>query len=246
MHVDLARFCSDFDVAIVVLSRDRADTLAKYTDSILSGYHLFYSGEGYDERPYRAAEMVEVPRGVQGLSAVRNYVLNTLPHRIVLFFDDDIKAIYWTSGVKSVRLDREGVALAAMNLVVHALDQKSIAFGMSAVDIRKASPLTPFRLRAVFGTVLGVVGREVQFDERNLLKTDYDFCLETMKSARIVHLDMRYYVLSAKDDLPGGNMSFRTQERRHREIDNLIRWWGDDVIIPKANKGNDKLQVIVP
>lgn len=247
MLVDLKQFCEDFDVAVVVVSRDRAATLAKFTDKILDGYHLFYSGEGYDDYDYNTVDRTEVPRGLQGLSVVRNYVLDTLPNRIVLFFDDDIKMIYWVAGTRSVRLDDfERVKLAIIDLVVHALDQKSTAFGMSPLDIRKASPLVPFRLRAVFGTVLGVIGREHRFDERNLLKTDYDFCLETLKTARTVHMDMRYYALSAKDDLAGGNMEFRTQQRRLAEVDNLIRWWGDDVIIPAKNKGNEKLGVSVP
>jgi len=246
VKVDLAQFCADFDVAIVVVSRDRATTLAKYTDKLLSGYTLFYSGEGYDDYQYRCADRIEVPRGIQGLSTVRNYVLDTLPQRIVLFVDDDVNMIYWVAGTKSVRLDTERIALAFIDMVVHALDQGSTAFGMSPLDLRKSSPLVPFRLRAVFGTVLGVVGRDIRFDERNILKTDYDFCLMSMVESRIVHMDLRYFASSAKDELAGGNMEFRTQARRKREIQNLIDWWGPDVIIPSDNKGNEKLKVNVP
>lgn len=246
MKVDLASFCRDHDVAVVVVSRDRAATLAKFTDTLLDGYTLFYSGEGYDDYDYRAVERFEVPRGLQGLSVVRNYVLNTLPQRTVVFFDDDVNAVYWVAGRRSVRLDTERVKLAILDMVVHAHDQGSIAFGMSPLDLRKSSPLVPFRLRGVFGTVLGVVGRDLRFDERNVLKTDYDFCLASMVTARIVHMDMRYFASSAKDELAGGNMEFRTQVRRKREIDNLIRWWGSDVIVPKDNKGNEKLTVKVP
>lgn len=247
MKVDLDGFCRDFDVAVVVVSRDRAAILAKATDLLLDGYHLFYSGTGYDSTPLRAGQRTEVPRGIQGLSAVRNFVLDTLPNRVVVFFDDDVKMVYWVAGTRSVRLDTERVRLAIMDMVVHALDQGSEAFGMSPLDLRKSSPLVPFRLRGVFGTVIGVVGRDHKFDERNMLKVDYDFCLMTMAgSARIVHMDMRYFAASAKDELAGGNMEFRTQQRRLHEIDNLIRWWGPDVVIPSDNKGNEKLRVSVP
>lgn len=246
MKVDLAAFCRDFDVAVVVVSRDRAAILAKQTDTLLDGYILFYSGEHYDDYDYRAVERHEVPRGLQGLSVVRNYVLDTLPQRIVLFVDDDLNAIYWVAGRRSVRLDAERIKMAFIDMVVHALDQGSTVFGMSPLDLRKSSPLVPFRLRGVFGTVLGVVGRDLRFDERNVLKTDYDFCLMSMVHSRIVHMDMRYFASSSKDELAGGNMEFRTQARRHREIENLIRWWGSDVIIPSDNKGNEKLRVSVP
>lgn len=246
MRVDLEAFCRDHDVAVVVLSRNRANLLAKRTDLILDGYKLFYSGEGYEDYPYHCDERFEVPRGLHGLSLVRNYVLDLLPHKTVLFFDDDITKVYWVSGTVSIPLDREAIALAIIDMVVHAHDQGSIAFGMSPIDIRKASPLNPFRLRTVIGTVLGVVGREVRFDERNVLKTDYDFCLESMKKARTVHMDMRYFAAASKDAEAGGNNEFRTQERRLREIENLIEWWGDDVIIPRDNKGNESLGVKVP
>lgn len=246
MKVDLAGFCRDHDVALVVVSRDRAVTLAKYTDKLLDGYTLFYSGEGYGDYQYRCADRIEVPRGLQGLSPVRNFVLDTLPQRTVVFVDDDVNMIYWVAGTRSVRLDTERIKLALIDMVVHAHDQGSLAFGMSPLDLRKSSPLVPFRVRGVFGTVLGVVGRDLRFDERNVLKTDYDFCLQAMVEARIVHMDMRYFASSAKDELAGGNMQFRTQARRQREIQNLIDWWGSDVIIPSDNKGNEKLKVNVP
>lgn len=246
MKVDLAAFCRDHDVAVVVASRDRAATLAKQTDRLISGYTLFYSGEGYGDHDYHCVDRIEVPRGLQGLSVVRNFILDTLTQRVVLFVDDDLNAIYWVAGRRSVRLDAERISLAFIDMVVHALDQGSLVFGMSPLDLRKSSPLVPFRLRGVFGTVIGVVGRDVRFDERNVLKCDYDLCLQAMVHSRIVHMDMRYFASSAKDELAGGNMEFRTQVRRKREIDNLVRWWGSDVVIPSDNKGNEKLRVNVP
>lgn len=246
MKVDLAQFCKDFDVAVVVLSRDRAGTLAKYTDTLLSGYTLFYSGEGYDEYQYRCADRIEVPRGLQGLSVVRNFVLDTLPHKVVVFFDDDVKSLYWIAGRRSIRLDEERVKLCVLDMVVHALDQKSVAFGLTPNDIRKSSPLAPFILRGVAACIIGVVGRDVRFDERNILKTDYDFMLMAMVHSRIVHVDRRYYFTAGIETVAGGNTTFRTQERRLREIANLIDWWGDDVIRPGTRKGTESLAVSVP
>lgn len=246
MKVDLARFLEDYDAEIVVLSRDRAETLAERTDKIVHGYHLFYSGEGYEDREYHAARRTKVPRGLQGLSVVRNYVLDTLPQKVVLFVDDDLQAIYWVAGAKSVRLDAEQVSLVFLNLIVHTLDQGATAFGLSELDLRKSSPFVPFIQRAVFGSVFGVVGRTHRFDERNLLKCDYDFCLQAMRDDRTIHKDLRYVVLAAKDQGSGGNMTFRTPGRRYEEIDRLKKWWGDDVIRTGVGKGVEKLSVKVP
>ena len=247
MNVDLEGFCRDHDVAVVVISRDRATTLAKYTDTFLSGYTLFYSGDGYDEYQYRCADRVEVPRGLQGLSVVRNYVLDTLPQRTVIFLDDDVKGLYWIAGSKSIRLDEQRVRLMLIDLVVHMRDQGSVAAGLTPNDIRKSSPLHPFILRGVAACIIAVDGREVRFDERNILKTDYDFFLMAMVAKRVVHIDRRYYFTAGIETVPGGNTSFRTNERRQREIANLIDWWGDDVIdTSKARKGTESLAVKVP
>lgn len=246
MKVDLRRFLEDHDAEVVVLSRDRADLLAKRTDTILQDYHLFYSGDGYDDYHYHAVERTKVPRGLQGLSVVRNYVLDTLSQRVVLFVDDDLQSIYWVAGARSVRLDREQVSLAFLNLIVHALDQGATAFGMSELDLRKSSPFVPFMQRAVFGSVFGVVGREHRFDERNLLKCDYDFCLQVMRDNRTIHKDMRYVVRAAKDQGTGGNMAFRTPGRRYEEIERLKQWWGSDVILTSVGKGVERLTVKVP
>lgn len=247
MIVDLEGFCRDHDVAIVVISRDRANELAKRTDKLLEGYHLFYSGEGYEDYPYRAAEMHKVPRGVQGLSVVRNYVLDKLPHKTVVFFDDDIRALYWISSAKSVALDTERTKLMIMNLVVHSRDLGALAFGLTPNDIRKSSPLAPFMMRNVAACVVGVNGREIRFDERNLLKVDYDFFLQAMVKNRVVHIDRRYYFVAGIETVPGGNTAFRTQERRLAEIENLQRWWGDDVIkTGRSRKGTESLEVKVP
>lgn len=247
MDVDLEGFCRDHDVAVVVISRDRPAALAKYTDTIISGYTLFYSGEGYDDRHYRCADRIEVPRGVQGLSVVRNYVLDTLPHRTVIFLDDDVKGLYWIAGAKSIRLDEQRVRLMLLNMVVHMRDQGSIAAGLTPNDIRKSSPLHPFILRGVAACIIAVDGRSVRFDERNILKCDYDFFLSAMVAERIVHVDRRYYFTAGIETVPGGNTAFRTNERRHREIANLIDWWGPDVIdTSKARKGTESLAVKVP
>jgi len=246
VKVDLRRFLADHDAEVVVLSRDRAELLATRTDKLLHGYHLFYSGEGYEDREYHEHARTKVPRGLQGLSVARNFVLDTLPQKVVLFVDDDLQSIYWVAGAKSAKLDVEQVKLAFLNLIVHALDQGAGAFGLSELDLRKSSPFTPFMQRAVFGSVFGVVGREHRFDERNLLKCDYDFCLQVMRDERTIHKDLRYVVRAAKDQGTGGNMPFRTPGRRYEEIDRLKRWWGEDVIRTGVGKSVEMLSVKVP
>ena len=236
---DWLRFCEDYDVKLALLSRDRARTLAKFTDKLASGYTLFYSGDGYDDHEYRCTDRFEVPRGLEGRAAVANYALRQLDQRIVILIPDDLKVVYWLGEAHPQRLDSSGFLVLLVNLVINALDVGASLFGVSEVDIRKTSPLLPFHTRAMVQGIAGIVGRDVWFDERQKLKEDYDFTLQHLKLNRLVWKDMRYFCYKDMNVLAGGNMAFRTEAREEAEVANLKRWWGEDMIQwkPSGRKG---------
>lgn len=246
LAVDWERFCQDFDVAAVVLSRNRADVLAKRTDRLVHGYHLFHAGPGYDDYEYNCVERHSVPEGIVGLARVRNHVLREMKQEWIIFLDDDYLRIRYVLGPQSIDLDPTGVQLMLLDLVVNAIDLGAYVFGIGEVDIRKASPLITARHRAVVGGLVGVRGRGQWFDERNQLKTDYDFCLQSMRDHRLLLKDQRYFLEQDRNRLPGGNMELRTRQREEAEVANLVRWWGDDVITWKAKKSTIGLSVRVP
>ena len=245
MQVDWAQFAEDYSVAVVCLSRDRSGVLAKRTDKLIADYHLFHCGEGYDRDYNGVIARHEVPASLAGLSAVRNYVLRQLDQNVVVFVDDDFESIAYTHSAQYAYLDSTGVQAMLVNLIVNALDVGARVFGISEFDIRTASPLAPLRFRAVMGGLIGIVGRGLWFDERNKLKVDYDYCLQSMSHDRLVLKDQRYWLKQDRNQLPGGNMRFRTREREEAEIANLTKWWGADIISVKAKKNTFGLTVHV-
>jgi hypothetical protein len=117
-------------------------------------------------------------------------------------------------------------------------------FGVSNEDIRKNSPLSPFHFRSMVVGFCGInrnvrPGQSIWFDERQKLKEDYDFCLQFLKRDRFVWKDLRYFISHDMNRLPGGNMKFRSAAREEAEVENLRRWWGDDVVRwkPSGKKG---------
>ena len=245
MTVNFAQFCSDYDVAVAVLSRDRADVLSNWTDKLAAGYVLFWSGEGYDDHEYRCVERVEVPRGICGRPSAVNFALRHLSQEVVILLDDDLRRIYWLGESHMVRLAPELFDVMLMNLVVNVLDVGAGLFGISEVDVRKASPLSPFHTRAMVGGLQGVVGRGLYYDERQRVKGDYDFCLQALKRDRLIWKDLRYFLSQDRNTLSGGNMAFRTREREEAEVENLRRWWGRDVIRWSDGKGTKRLGIHV-
>ena len=102
-----------------------------------------------------------------------------------------------------------------VNLVVTAQDVGAGLFGICELDIRKTSPFSPFHTRAM---VTGLVGLDrskspaIWYDERNIIKDDYDFALEHLKRDRFVWKDCRYFLAQDRNVLAGGNLPWRTDE----------------------------------
>lgn len=243
MKCDLRQFLADHDAELVVCSRDRADVLARFTDRIACDYVLFHRGAGYDRDYQGCVQKIEVPPGVDGLPATRNHVLRTLDQKVVVFLDDDVRTIYWLGEGHPIRTTVEHFPIMVMNLIVNALDAHVGVFGISEADIRKNSPLAPFHTRAMIGGLIGVVGRDAWFDERNTLKVDYDYCLQRLKRERLVWKDLRYFLFQDRNNLPGGNMQWRTREREEAEVENLRRWWGEEMFRWSSGKGMKRLGV---
>jgi hypothetical protein len=243
---DFRRFCADYDVQICVLSRARADVLAKYTNKLVQNYKLFYCGENYDRYEYRCTERIAVPPEFTGRSMVANHVMRLLPNKVLIILPDDIKDISWMGGDRSVRLDDEGFMVLVVNVVVSALDLKVGLFGITENDIRKTSPLAPFHTRAMVTGFVGI-NRHIQppiwFDERQKVKEDYDFALEFLKRDRLVWKDCRYFFSQDRNVLRGGNMPWRTPEREEQEVQNLKDWWGSDMIVFTDGKNTKHLRV---
>ena len=242
------QFCDDYDVAVAVLSRDRAEVLSRRTDLLVSGYTLFWSGPGYDQRPYHSAEMVEVPRNVEGRPSVANWALRHLKQNVVVLLDDDLRFVYWLgeATMGSCKLDQSGVRAMLTNLVVNAIDVKAGLFGISENDVRKNSPLSPFHTRAMVTALVGIVGRGLWYDERQKLKADYDFCLQALKRDRLIWKDQRYFLAQDRNNFAGGSMRYRSREREEAEVENLRRWWGEDVINWKEVMTTKSLRINVP
>jgi hypothetical protein len=244
---DFRRFCDDYNVVLCVLSRDRADVLARYTDKLASEYLLFYSGEGYDEHEYRCFDRIEVPRNIVRRHFVANHVLRQLDERVVILIPDDIKQIHWLGEDRLQHIDSSGFLVMLTNLVVNALDANVGLFGITENDIRKTSPLAPFHLRAMVTGVVGInrTPGALWYDERQKMKADYDFALQHLKRDRLVLKDCRYFLFQDRNTLPGGQMPFRTAQGEEQAVANLKRWWGEDIINWSVGKTTKRLGIRV-
>ena len=82
------------------------------------------------------------------------------------------------------------------------------------------------RVRLRHSGLVGIIGRELRYDESLLLRADIDFCLQSFIRDRIVLCDGRYVCQFGLFAGKGGNSILRSKERHERETAYLKRKWG--------------------
>jgi hypothetical protein len=123
--------------------------------------------------------------------------------------------------------DKQLVRELIENTAQCCVDAKTNVFGYSVVgDVRHFRANEPFGVVHHISGVIGVVGREFQFDENLRCKVDADFCLQVLIHKRIVWVDRRFSFNQKRTFNKGGNSIWRTSSLIRSEIEYLKRKWG--------------------
>lgn len=172
-------------------------------------------------------EFKTIPASIVGLAAVRNWCLDNFPGDL-LFLDDDITAFYSVCGIKAKKIKCvDAVEEILVNTYLNALEAGAKVFGLSqSADPRKYIPAQPFKLSGWLGTVIGVIDRDLRFDERNKIRVDVDYCLQTLMKHRMLWVENRFSFYSHKDNNAGGNALVRGEDRLKSEKKYLKNKWG--------------------
>lgn len=145
-------------------------------------------------------------------------------------FDDDITSCNCMIGPRYYRLSRNDITQLLINTALTARDLGVCSFGFNqAWDIRKYSPFEPFRLNTWVGGVVGIVSREIRWDEKLTCKCDIDYSLQNLLKQRILWVDQRHSFVQKRDKNLGGNSLYRTQDTIDAERKCLKRKWGSHI-----------------
>jgi hypothetical protein len=220
------------EIKKVILSRGRAQNIS--THDILTDFDLVVPEselKAYADIVKNADAIEPIPDSIVGLGAVRNWILDHYKEEIVVMFDDDIKYCLSVLNVSPVRIEnREEVEAVIFNAALNAWEAEAKCFSFSQTcDVRKYSHSHPFLLSSWVGSVVGVIGRELRFTEKNKLKVDIDFTLQNLKKHRIVWIDARFGFVPTRDTNVGGNSAFRSQDQLEKEIQFLKDKWGKHI-----------------
>jgi hypothetical protein len=172
-------------------------------------------------------KIVTTPDDVIGLGKLRNWILDHFQEEIIVMADDDVIGVRLAADLIGKEMRDEEIAYQLIvNTAICAKDLGVGAFGWNQHwDVRKYRAEYPFRLNTWAGGVIGIIGRDIRFLERNMFKVDVDFFLEQLLRKRIVWIENRFSFVQVRDRNKGGNSAFRTAERVQDEIEFLKKKW---------------------
>ena len=171
-------------------------------------------------------ERVGIPDRFQGISAVRNWIIQHFPEEIVVMLDDDITDCVCLVSLKSRRLSVEEIGAMIENTVYCAHGAGARLFGwQQRPDPRALMRNDPFRINKWVGGAVGVIGKEIKWDELLRCKCDIDATLQELLTNRIVWHEARFSFTQGRDKNLGGNSLFRSADRIAAERRYLQSKW---------------------
>ena len=180
----------------------------------------------------------KIPDAIQGLGAIRNWVLDQYEDDVIML-DDDITAFTSVTRKKGYKITNPQVCEEILaNTYINARDAgvRVFGFNQTQADVRKYHSAEPFKLNTWTGTIIGIIGKDLKLDERNKLRVDADYCLQSLMKDRIVWIDQRFGFICTRDTNKGGNAFLRSKKSLDREKDYLKRKWGAHINMRKATQ----------
>lgn len=204
--------------------------------------------EAYNDN-YPQANLLRCPPGVQGnVARVRNYILNKELESgadVVIITDDDIQGIYyWETNQKNF-VDSERLLIVIERMTIMARDIGAYLWGFNLNQDKQV-----YREGSPFATVSPVLGpftahlkgTKVRYDERFLLKEDYDLFLQHMNRYRVVLRSQKYFYICKQSEQMGGCATQRNMQREKEQFELLQAKWGEEIVRRDENPRSHNLK----
>lgn len=191
-------------------------------------------------------ELVAIPPEIKGVSAVRNWIVQRFEEEVVVMYDDDITALRTMSGLRNRNLKPDEIEAVVENTAYSAAGAGARLFGWNQrPDPRFLMRNEPVNFTHWVGGALGVVGKEVRWDEMLKFKCDIDACLTEMLKTRIIYHEARFSFVQGRDKNLGGNSLFRSPERIATEKRYLASKWRGNIKVGEAYQSQDRVSIKV-
>lgn len=227
---------------------DRVLTLKMFPDCIV----FVPESQLEDYKKYIPEEkLVSHPDTIIGLTPKLNWILDYARENgydVMHKFDDDFIMGKWAFGT-SEKLTTEEIRELTENLIQMAIDMGTPLYTcLETIDIRKTKANQPFEFfspirTGYYGLVLK--GFEpIHYDERFVLKQDFDIALQVMHKYGRMIVDKRFgFVMDKVGGNKGGCAMYRTSDKEMESIKMLKKKWGSHLFNTSQSKRFGKFTI---
>jgi glycosyltransferase involved in cell wall biosynthesis len=182
---------------IAVPSKNRAGRTT--TNKLLPNTATFFVPESEINQYNYIKNVVGVPKEIKGITPTRNWILKNTQEKYVVFLDDDVKNAGYTimhnRNCEKIEIKDEMFWYEQFLLFFDLLEQLNIKiWGVKTESApRGVYPYKPINFKSyVTASCMGIVNDgEFYFDERYIVKEDYEICLRHIKKYNSI-LAIRY------------------------------------------------------
>lgn len=232
----------DITIASTSLNRSKHAFTHKY---FTKTQYVVKSEEADDYRK-EGLNVWECPNEIQGnLCRVNNWIIDNCKTRYLIIVDDDLSNVGRWNGNK-YKILSEAEAMETLAKCFDICEQMNLPFwGMNCVQDKGAyMEYTPFAFTSYVGNPLkGMILPEfdLRYDERLMLKEDYDMTLQIANKYRMVlRFNFLNYNVKQHNNV-GGCATYRTIEREKEQFELLQKKWGSKIVrTDSRNRSNKK------
>lgn len=203
---------------IAIPSKNRAGKTT--TNKILPNLGTFFVPESEIHQYSYIKNVIGVPKEVKGITPTRNWILKNTKEKYVVFLDDDVKNCGYTKLhiEKSEKIDIKDEGFWIEEFLKYFYLCEELNFKIWGVKTeaapRSVYPYKPILLKTyVTASCMGIINDgEYLFDERFVVKEDYEICLRHIKNLggilgiRYLHWENEHWITD------GGCKDYRTIE----------------------------------
>lgn len=196
---------------------------------------------------YKGLVIVGVPDEIKGITPTRNYILEQETDKHIVQIDDDVEYFFRFEGVKTYKIfDRGRIKLLFENMFVMAEDLGTNLWGLQlATDPKFYREYSPFSFGSiVVANLFGMINDGQRFDERFIVKEDYDYSLQSLYKHRRILKNQKYGVKVKHLFNSGGVVSYRSKETEENAYKLLLKKWGRRIV--RRNNNKNFVRIIPP
>src|SRR5262245_47419491 len=160
----------------VIMSRGRSQSVT--THKLVPQATLVVPENEVESYRHLSLETVAIPPDRVGVSAVRNWIVRRFEEECVVMYDDDVNGCRTLAGLRNRLLTPPDTEAMVENTAYCCAGAGARLFGWNQrPDPRALQRNDPVSVVHWAGGVVGVIGKEVRWDELLRFKCDIDCCL---------------------------------------------------------------------